>query len=160
MPSGKVAPPWSAESPGDSINYPALVPALKVPAGPCGDEADAPTHRAGPAPVQQELYNGWDKLPPYGLGQALEAAAPQSMTGPAEFQDIPGLAEQRVDILLADMLAAPAGHARRELRRRDSYKAMGVLDLKRELTRRGLDSVFCFSKEDLVQRLIESDARN
>eukprot|EP00747_Dinoflagellata_sp_TGD_P006053 gnl/TRDRNA2_/TRDRNA2_115755_c0_seq2.p1 gnl/TRDRNA2_/TRDRNA2_115755_c0~~gnl/TRDRNA2_/TRDRNA2_115755_c0_seq2.p1 ORF type:complete len:553 (-),score=78.71 gnl/TRDRNA2_/TRDRNA2_115755_c0_seq2:50-1708(-) len=38
------------------------------------------------------------------------------------------------------------------------YQAATIHDLKLELIRRGLDSIFCYSKEDLVSRLCEADA--
>lgn len=41
--------------------------------------------------------------------------------------------------------------------RRAVYFDATVPDLKHELRRRGLDSVFCFSRDDLVERLLEND---
>lgn len=42
-------------------------------------------------------------------------------------------------------------------RRRRDYSNMTVVDLKLEIKKRGLDCVFCFNRDDLVERLRESD---
>ena len=41
---------------------------------------------------------------------------------------------------------------------RAEYDEMAVVDLKYEIHKRGLDCLFCFSKEDLILRLLESDS--
>lgn len=51
----------------------------------------------------------------------------------------------------------PAGPPRAPGRPEGAYGSLTVRDLKLELRNRGLDSVFCFSRDDLIDRLQESD---
>uniref|UniRef100_A0A7S4Q1P1 Uncharacterized protein n=1 Tax=Alexandrium monilatum TaxID=311494 RepID=A0A7S4Q1P1_9DINO len=53
--------------------------------------------------------------------------------------------------------AAAAGRPAVREHPEDDYASMTVRDLKLELRNRGLDSLFCFSRDDLIERLQASD---
>lgn len=40
---------------------------------------------------------------------------------------------------------------------KDRYASLSTAALKRELAKHGLDSLFCFNKEDLIARLLEAN---
>eukprot|EP00928_Gymnodinium_smaydae_P043796 TRINITY_DN2927_c3_g1_i1.p1 TRINITY_DN2927_c3_g1~~TRINITY_DN2927_c3_g1_i1.p1 ORF type:complete len:412 (+),score=77.55 TRINITY_DN2927_c3_g1_i1:174-1238(+) len=148
---------------------------------PCAGSLSAPMPLQSPEPLLRREETGCGLQATVAsipaemvVGASYASAAPRSPRSPRSPRQcaVPATAPAaalpfrvingREDALVAER-RSPASKASgkaaevAKLHGRCRYEDMSVSDLKLELRQRGLDSLFCFSREDLVERLREHD---